>query len=326
MHHGIKLLIFFIFSNTTLIAMDMPSLGQQLRYAAKANDELQVLALIAAGAPVNLKPSMDMYDSMDFKLSALQWAAKNGNRVCVRALIAAGASLATERVPRGTCVRIDERNYRHRVTNYVQSALGYAAEHGHTECVQELIAAKANIDYVADRDAYPAIALAVTRGHSGCVRELIAAKANPNYCRDGRTLLMLAAGFGHAACAEELIAAGVRLNFRDPEGRSVFDWAARSEHHKICNLFADVLLRVPNQRQRTSIIILFALMKRKAADMRQRELYRNRDSFFRAFLRASVYAQNKNIIADMVAGEVTELGKQDQPDRPKKSQTKCSIQ
>lgn len=413
--------------------MDVPDLGLQLRHAVKNDRTELALALIAAGAPVNLEPFKPTADGAfgedDLKLSALQWAAKNGNQVVLRALIEAGASLVIEKVPKGARLHLIKGSEADEVASYEKTTLIYAAEHGHVECVKELLATKADVDE-ADWQRITALGWAVEGKHIDCVRELIAAKANIHYGENkGReSLLMIAAENGDAACVHELITAKAEINYKDnyentplfkaalsgnvlcvrelieakadvnPIMKSrntpllqaaylghkacveelvaararltcrlarvnsfgnleaIYDfsardsavsWAVRGNQREISEFLIEELFKVPNRKQKTSIIALFSLIKRKIPAMAQAVAYRDRDSFFKNPFCETMCVQNRNNFAESVAGQeavgLEELQRQGvlkkydpvvgylqkkyaNNSNTQKSQTKCSIQ
>ena len=232
MHHGIKFFTFFLFLNSTLCAMHVPDLREQLRRAIRIYDEREALALIAAGAPVNLEPFNPGRPicEKDLKLSALQLAAKQGNLILVRALLKAGASLAVRKVPEKTWVKVSAYSEAEEAS-CEKSALMYAAECGHTPCIKELMAAGADV-HEKGREGNNALIWAVMKGRVGCVRELIAVKSDVN-CRvgqDGDMVLLIAIKKKDEACVQELIAAKAEVSnkqFEDVAGETPLVCAAK---------------------------------------------------------------------------------------------------
>ena len=85
-----------------------------------------------------------------------------------------------------------------------KTALMRAAEHGHLQEVQRLLAAGADVD-ASDEDGMTALMWASDNGHLAIVQKLLAAGANINAsAHDGKTALMLATEFGHTATANIL--------------------------------------------------------------------------------------------------------------------------
>jgi ankyrin repeat protein len=418
MHRRIKLLPLFIFLNTALYSMDIPDLGQELRDAVKYNNTERALALIAAGAPINLEPlkptSFGAFGEDDLKISALQWAAINGNQIVVRALIQAGASLFIDKIPKDARLHLLNGSEAYQVYEHAKTALIYAAEYGHAECVKELLDAKAYVDDMdrqnntalvravkgrhidcareliaanahvnaraplmaaakngdaacvheliaakadvndENQDEHTPLIYAAGSGNVFCVRELIAAKARVNYVTNNNyTALMHAARCGHKGTAEELIAADARLRWRGvkrvnslgnlEEIPSLLYWSTRSNRLEMSELVVEALLAIPNQKQKSSIIAFFALLKLKGQKLECREPYRKRDFFFKDHLSKAIYEQNRNNFAESVASEEVAklelfsknmacpiqsslLKKYANPSNTQKSQTICSIQ
>lgn len=218
MHHGIKHLIFLIILNSNLSAMNPPDLREQLRVAVRDWRTSEALELIAQGAPVNLRPTKFIYSSPELKivavgdieLSVLQLAAKHGDHVLVRALIQAGASLVVVKIPYNLKFERTEE-----VSEVLQekTALIYAAESGSLACVQELLAAKADV-HARDRTGNNALICAVRRGKClDSVRALIAGRSDINcYATNGDTALLLAIRQKNETYVQELIAAKAEVN------------------------------------------------------------------------------------------------------------------
>jgi hypothetical protein len=83
-----------------------------------------------------------------------------------------------------------------------------AAQHGHAPDVEQLIAARCNVDLANDDGQTPLYA-AAQHGHAPIVEQLIAARCNVDLPKtdDGQTPLYAAADKGHARVVEQLIAA-----------------------------------------------------------------------------------------------------------------------
>lgn len=414
MHRRIKLLMLFIFLNSTLCAMDEPDLSEQLRRAIACYDERKALELIAAGAPVNLEPfnpGRSICEN-DLKLSALQLAAKQGNLTLLRALLKAGASLVVRKVPERIWVSVAKWSHAEEASRE-KSALMYAADGGDNACVKELVAAKADV-HEKDREGNNALIWAVKKGRIGCVRELIAAKSDVNsrVGQAGDMVLMIAIKEKNEACAQQLIAAKAEVSnkqFEDVAGETplvcavkhgalgcmrmlidakadvnkIADYnvtplieAARSGNRagvrmllaagarataqgdridtaldiaalrwdiQTCQLLVEALLKMPNKKQRASIITVFGLIKRKFSGMHSRALHLNREVFFGDLFRRAIEAQNRDNFAESVAGKQVNKLKADSVAQYKmagnslsalygnrgkasKSESKCSIQ
>lgn len=106
------------------------------------------------------------------------------------------------------------------------TALLCAADHGYYDCLQVLIAAKAQIDVGNSEDATPLI-FAAQNGRIDCVNALIAAKAQIDLGdKDDETALMHAAEQGKSDCVEALIGAGAQVNKTDKINSTALIWAA----------------------------------------------------------------------------------------------------
>ena len=111
-----------------------------------------------------------------------------------------------------------------------ETALVQAAAEGRTDCVRMLIDAGARMDAM-DEVMYPALIAAATNGRTESVRLLIDAGADIEVsvlC--GWTALTNAADNGHTECARLLIEAGADKEAKDYEGRSSLNFAARNGH------------------------------------------------------------------------------------------------
>jgi ankyrin repeat protein len=157
--------------------------------AAFRRDTAAARALIGAGADVNLLEN-DSYD-------AITIAAALGNAQIVRLALAAGG-------------------YARAVTGpYGGSALIAAAQLGHLEAVELLIAAKASLDHV-DNLGRTALIGAITLGngdsrYQSIVEALAKAGADVNRADgNGVSPLSLALAHGYGAMAEALQRAGAR--------------------------------------------------------------------------------------------------------------------
>ncbi|MGO8670611.1 MAG: ankyrin repeat domain-containing protein [Capsulimonadaceae bacterium] len=136
--------------------------------------------------------------------AGLSEAVESGDVQRVIALIAAGDDVngAHGTTPVGIAV-------------HVMSPLGIAAQHGHLECVNALIAAKANLKAknLPHLSGMSALALAAQGRHLDCVKALIEAKADVNATdKNGSTPLMAAALTGSVDCVNALIEAGADVN------------------------------------------------------------------------------------------------------------------
>lgn len=108
------------------------------------------------------------------------------------------------------------------------TALAMAANKGHADVVQKLLAA------AADVDKRTPIVLAASSAHIDVVRTLLAAGANVNaraLDMSGTTALGAAASMGHAAVADVLIEAGADPTIKDDNG--VTPMAAANEYARL---------------------------------------------------------------------------------------------
>jgi len=119
----------------------------------------------------------------------LMQAAADGQLRHVKLLIKAGANL----------LAID--------TDYGDTALTWAANQGHAECVRELLAASVDANS-ANWYGWCGLVYAATYNHPECIRELLAAGADISakcqYNEFGETALQIAQAKGHKKCVELL--------------------------------------------------------------------------------------------------------------------------
>jgi ribosomal protein L19E len=98
------------------------------------------------------------------------------------------------------------------------TALTLAANAGHVDVVQTLLAAGANID-TADFKGRRALGIAVSRGHADLMQTLLDAGANVNAVdADGMTALILAAYKGRTDMVEKLLEAGSNIDAKNHDG------------------------------------------------------------------------------------------------------------
>lgn len=119
----------------------------------------------------------------------LMQSAADGQLLHVKLLIKAGANL----------LAID--------TVYGDTALTWAANQGHAECVRELLAASVDANS-ANWYGWCGLVYAATYNHPECIRELLAAGADISakcqYNEFGETALQIAQAKGHKKCVELL--------------------------------------------------------------------------------------------------------------------------
>lgn len=97
------------------------------------------------------------------------------------------------------------------------SALCVATCYGHADCVEALLAAGADPDFVAPPDGGTPVIMAAQNGHVACVKVLLAAGANPSaVSKIGTTALFYASQQNHPECVKVLLAAGADANFVNP--------------------------------------------------------------------------------------------------------------
>lgn len=138
-------------------------------------------ALINAKADLNKK---------NFDEVSPIYAAASLNIECLRMLIAAGAAVDTD------CDGV--------------TPVYIAVQKNRTDCLELLIAAKANVNKPADDGCTP-VYKAASEGHPECLRLLIGAGASVNIPLNGVSPLFRAAAMGHAECVQLLIQAKADL-------------------------------------------------------------------------------------------------------------------
>ncbi|CAK9035500.1 unnamed protein product, partial [Durusdinium trenchii] len=142
-------------------------------------------------------------------LSALARAAQQGDATEVQRLIEAGADVELQ----------DQTRYRRR-------PLHYAAENGHVEVLERLLAARATVE-AEDRDGYRPLHLAASKGRVEVLERLLAARATVEAeDRDGQRPLHLAASKGHVEVLERLLAAKATVDAEDKYGHRPLHFAA----------------------------------------------------------------------------------------------------
>jgi ankyrin repeat protein len=292
-----------------------------LMYAAERGPFECVKELLAAKTDVHEKDRSGN--------TALIWAVKRDRFDCVRELIAAKSDV--------NCCGGQSGDM----------ALLIAIKEKNEACVHELIAAKAEVNnkQFADVAGDTPLVCAAKYGTPGCMRMLIDAKADVNKMADyGATPLIKAAGNGDRDCVKMLLAAGALVNPKDSHIGSALDISALKGHMQICELLVEALLKVPNKKQSAPIITLFGLIKKKFSfTYNTRELYRNRDVFFKNLFCMAIEAQNRDNFAESLAGmQVKKLRSDPLPQykfvgdflfeiyksngKASKSQSKCTLQ
>jgi len=117
----------------------------------------------------------------------------------------------------------------------LNTGLIIAAERGHAECLQVLIDAGANLNYISEESCHTALVCATDKGHKECLRILLNAGANPNYrLKGGLTPLMYAASNNDIASLLLLLNAGADINARLDDGTTALEFAATLSQSTDC--------------------------------------------------------------------------------------------
>jgi ankyrin repeat protein len=112
-----------------------------------------------------------------------------------------------------------------------------AALNGHTEAVNHLILAGANVNQI-DKGGYTSLMLAASNNHPEIIDLLIKAGAEIDLVEQtkGWTALIWAAKLGHREAVERLLAYPVDREISDFSGKRALDWARENQFHEIAKL------------------------------------------------------------------------------------------
>ena len=223
-----------------------PGGATALAWAVHLQDHETADRLLASGADVN---TADEYGDTPLIL-----ASANGDQYLIERLVAAGADATAERwsgetalmLAAGTGVAsaigllseggtpLDATE-----TRRGQTALMWAAAEGHSEVVEALIAAGAEVN-LASAEGFTALAFAATSDDVRSIRALLAAGADPNAAsQDGSLPTNIAASYGHADALELLIEAGGDFSRGDRDGRTPLYAAAQAGNSESVSLLLD---------------------------------------------------------------------------------------
>ncbi|MDP0589633.1 MAG: ankyrin repeat domain-containing protein [Candidatus Endonucleobacter bathymodioli] len=149
------------------------------------------------------------------------YAAQDGNVESMKALLAIGAS-AKHSDPAG------------------MTALCFAAQNGHLECVNLLLAANGTLVDIPDLFFRTPLTYAAENGHVECLKALLAIGANVNSSDYyGKTALRFAAKNGHSKCLNVLLDSGARVDLTDGNKVSPLSCAASAGHIKCMKILLD---------------------------------------------------------------------------------------
>jgi ankyrin repeat protein len=112
-----------------------------------------------------------------------------------------------------------------------------AALNGHTEAVERLILAGADVNQL-DKGGYSSLMLAASNNHAEIIVLLIDAGANIDQIEltKGWTALIWAAKQGHREAVEQLLRYPLDREIRDFSGKHALDWARENKFHEIVSL------------------------------------------------------------------------------------------
>jgi ankyrin repeat protein len=92
------------------------------------------------------------------------------------------------------------------------------------------------IDSASDKDRENALRFGVPRNFLAAVKPLLAAGVNPSILYRGTSLLSVASSVGLTDIVKELIDAGADLKFKDSDGKTALQHAAKNKHRDVVAL------------------------------------------------------------------------------------------
>jgi ankyrin repeat protein len=182
--------------------------------------------------------------------SKIQWLIANNHSALLRYEKASATSSLTENTEDSLLLHSSRRgqisfveillNNTRSPHEVLDQAIRAAAEGGHLEVVERLLAANANVNATAGYNGRTALQAAAESGHLEVVERLLAANANVNATAryNGRTALQAAAEGGHLEVVERLLAANADVNTAvaaagGPNGRTALKAAAEGGHLEV---------------------------------------------------------------------------------------------
>lgn len=152
-------------------------------------------------------------------MTALGIASMYGRLDALRALLKAGASVA-----------VDQDG---------ESILAVAAHEGHTEVMEALIAAGADVN-AKNKDGISPLMVAAGSNRVGAVRTLVAKGADVNAVNnDGATALIASAYGGYAPATDALLSGGAKTDVRDRAGRTALMASALGGNAAVTSLLLE---------------------------------------------------------------------------------------
>ena len=119
------------------------------------------------------------------------------------------------------------------------TALHWAAQNNHAECVAALATAGANVR-TTNRYGITPLWLACQNGNHAIVELLLGKGADANEVHQGgETILMRAARTGNADCVRALLTRGAKVNATEKRGQTAVMWAAAEGHSAVVDLLIE---------------------------------------------------------------------------------------